>query len=123
MNIIVDTHIFLWVVSEPEKLSRARVDILEDRRNTIFVSSITFIEIMIKISIGKLQIDFEPLKVAKESGFKILDFSAKDSFALKDMPFYHKDPFDRMLISQAINRDYYLMSDDNKLKKYNLKLI
>ncbi|HHB95158.1 MAG TPA: type II toxin-antitoxin system VapC family toxin [Campylobacterales bacterium] len=123
MNIIIDTHIFLWSVSEPQKLSPLKTDILKTPTNTIFVSSITFIEIMIKVSIGKLKIDFDPIETAKESGFQILDFSAEDSLALQDMPFHHKDPFDRMLISQSINRDYYLMSDDGKFGDYDLKLI
>ena len=123
MNIIIDTHIFLWAISEPEKLSSLRTDIIQAPTNTIFVSSITFIEIMIKVSIGKLQIDFDPIETAKKSGFEILDFSAEDSIALGDMPFHHKDPFDRMLISQSVNRDYYLMSDDGKFKNYDLRLI
>jgi len=123
LNIIIDTHIFLWAISEPEKLSSLRTDIIQAPTNTIFVSSITFIEIMIKVSIGKLQIDFDPIETAKKSGFEILDFSAEDSIALGDMPFHHKDPFDRMLISQSVNRDYYLMSDDGKFKNYDLRLI
>ncbi len=123
MNILIDTHIFLWIVSESEKLSPQRVDVINNPTNTIFVSSITFIEIMIKVSIGKLKIDFDPIETAKDSGFKILDFSAEDSLSLKDMPFHHKDPFDRMLISQSINRDYYLMSDDGKFGNYDCKLI
>ncbi|MCH9741385.1 MAG: type II toxin-antitoxin system VapC family toxin [Epsilonproteobacteria bacterium] len=123
MNIIIDTHIFLWTVSEPEKISSSKVNIMNNPENTIFISSITFIEIMIKVSIGKLKIDFGPIETAKDSGFEILDFSAEDSFALKEMPFHHKDPFDRMLISQSINRDYYLMSDDGKFRNYDCKLI
>jgi len=123
VNIIIDTHIFLWIVCEPNKLSTSRTNIIKNKTNTIFVSSITFIEIMIKVSMGKLKIDFDPIETAKESGFKILDFSANDSLALRDMPFYHKDPFDRMLISQSINRDYYLMSDDGKFKNYDFKLL
>jgi len=123
LNIIIDTHIFLWIVSEPEKLSSYKTNIINNPTNTILVSSITFIEIMIKVSIGKLKIDFDPIETAKNSGFEILDFSAEDSLALKDMPFHHKDPFDRMLISQSINRDYYLMSDDGKFGNYDCKLI
>ncbi|HHD73031.1 MAG TPA: PIN domain-containing protein, partial [Epsilonproteobacteria bacterium] len=80
-------------------------------------------ELMIKSSIGKLQIDFDPLVVAKESGFELLEFSAEDALALKEMPFHHRDPFDRMLISQAINRKFSLMSDDGKFKKYGCQLL
>ncbi len=123
MNILIDTHIFLWIVSEPEKLSSLKTKMINNPTNTIFVSSITFIEIMIKISIGKLKIDFDPIEIAKDSGFKILNFSAEDSLALRTMPFYHKDPFDRMLISQSINRDHYLMSDDGKFENYDCKLV
>ena len=72
--------------------------------------------------LGKLQIGFDPIEIAKESGFEILELKAEDSLALKDMLFHHKDPFDRMRISQAINRDYYLMSDDGN-GDYDCKLI
>ncbi len=123
MNIIIDTHIFLWIVSEPQKLSSKQSEILNNPKNSIFVSSITFVEIMIKVSIGKLKIDFVPIDMAKSSGLNILGFLAEDSLALANMPFHHRDPFDRMLISQSINLDYYLMSDDGKFKDYNCKLI
>ena len=62
---------------EPQKLSSLKTDIINPPTNTIFVSSITFIEIMIKVSIGKLKIDFSPIETAKESGFQILDFSTE----------------------------------------------
>jgi len=123
MNIVIDTHIFLWAISEPEKLSFHRNDIMSNPTNTIYVSTMTFVEIMIKVSIGKLRIDFDPIEMAKNSGFEILDFTAEDSLALADMPFHHRDPFDRMLISQSKNRDYYLMSDDGKFASYDFKLI
>ena len=123
MKIIIDTHIFLWAISEPSRLSRRRRQEIERLSNIIYVSAVSITELMIKASIGKLQIDFDPLIVARESGFELLDFSAEDALALKDMPFYHKDPFDRMLISQAINRKYFLMSDDGKFEKYECRLI
>ncbi len=123
MKIIIDTHIFLWAISEPSRLSGQRRQEIERLSNIIYVSAVSITELMIKASIGKLQIDFDPLTVARESGFELLDFSAEDALALKDMPFYHKDPFDRMLISQAINRKYFLMSDDGKFEKYGCRLI
>lgn len=123
MKIIIDTHIFLWAVSEPEKLSDQQKEIIERLSNIIYVSSITITEIMIKASIGKLEIGFDPIAIALESGFELLDFSSEDALALKEMPFYHKDPFDRMLISQALNRNYYLMSEDGKFEPYGCKLI
>jgi PIN domain nuclease of toxin-antitoxin system len=60
---------------------------------------------MVKSSIGKLELNFDPIAIAKESGFELLNFNATDAIALKDLPFHHKDPFGRMLISQAINQN------------------
>jgi len=122
VKILIDTHIFLWAIAEPYKLSENQIRALETRANIIYVSAVTVTELMIKASLGKLQIDFDPVAIAKESGFELLDFSAEDALALKEMPYFHKDPFDRMLISQAINRKCYLMSNDGKFGKYACKL-
>ena len=61
--------------------------------------------------------------MAKKSRFELLDFLAEDALALKELPFHHKDPFDRMLISQALNRKYGLMTDDAKTGKYGCRLV
>ena len=123
MKILIDTHIFLWAIAEPHKLSKKHKEELERLSNIIYVSSVTITELMIKSSLGKLKIDFDPISVANESGFELLDFSCEDALRLKDMPFHHKDPFDRMIISQATNQKLYLMSDDGKFRLYDCKLI
>ena len=122
MKIIIDTHIFLWSISETPKLPPKYVEALETLSNTIYVSSISISELMIKSSIGKLKFDFNPIEVAKNTGFELLDYSAEDSIQLKDLPFHHKDPFDRMLISQAINRKFKLMTKDSKFSLYDCNL-
>ena len=71
-------------------------------------------ELVIKASIGKLEIDFDPIALAKESGFTILDFRADAALLLKDLPFHHKDPFDRMLVAQSIVDDYPIMTEVNR---------
>ncbi len=101
MNIIIDTHIFLWSLSEPEKIDASKRVELETRSNSIYVSSISIVEIMIKSSMGKLPINFDPADMAEQSGFELLDFSARDALPLKDLPFHHKDPFDRMCVLKA----------------------
>ena len=123
MNIIIDTHIFLWALSEPEKIGTIHRAALETRSNRIYVSSISIVEIMIKASIGKLLINFDPVDMAEQSGFELLDFNAQDAFALKSLPFHHKDPFDRMIISQSINRKYPIMTQDTKFQMYPSKLV
>ena len=123
MRIIIDTHIFLWAISEPSKLDKKYRHEIETPTNIIYVSSVSITELMIKASIGKLAVNFDPIAIAKESGFELLDFSAEDALALKELPFHHKDPFDRMLISQALNRKYSLMTDDGKISQYDCRLV
>ncbi len=122
MKIIIDTHVFLWALSDLSRLSEQRIMELESQANTVYVSSITITELMIKASIGKLQIDFDPVELAIESGFELLDFSATDALLLKELPFHHKDPFDRMLIAQSIANRYPIMTDDKKIKLYTCKI-
>jgi len=123
MKIIIDTHVFLWALSDLSRLSERRVMELESQANTIHVSSVTIAELMIKASIGKLQIDFDPVDLAIQSGFELLDFSGNDALLLKELPFHHKDPFDRMLIAQSMVNKYPIMTDDKKIKLYGCKLI
>ena len=123
MKIIIDTHIFLWAISEPKKLSKKNKQALETLSNTIYVSSVSITELMIKSSTGKIEINFNPIEIAQQSGFELLDFSAEDALSLKEMPFHHKDPFDRMLISQAINRKFSLMSNNSKFGQYECRLV
>ena len=123
MNIIIDTHIFLWALSDPNKINAAKRQALEDLSNTIYVSAVSIAELMIKASVKKLQIDFDPVEMAKESGFALLDFSAEAALLLKDMPFHHKDPFDRMLIAQSIMDNYPIMTEDPKIALYNCQLL
>jgi PIN domain nuclease of toxin-antitoxin system len=78
---------------------------------------------MIKASIGKLNIDFNPADMATESSFALLDFSAEAALLLKDLPFHHKDPFDRMLIAQSITDNFPIMTNDPKIALYDCQVI
>ena len=78
---------------------------------------------MIKASIGKLRINFNPVEMARKSGFALLGFSAEVALLLKELPFYHKDPFDRMLIAQSLADNYPLMTGDPKISRYSCKTI
>ena len=122
MNIIIDTHIFLWVLADPLRIEDKKRSALEDLSNSIFVSAVTIAELMIKASIGKLVIDFDPIVMAKESGFELLSFSPESALLLKNLPFHHKDPFDRMLIAQSISDNYPIMTEDPKIAMYKCRI-
>ncbi len=123
MKILIDTHIFLWMLSCPEKLNDKRQYELESPSNEVMLSAMSITELMIKSSIGKMTIDFNPMEMAKKMHVEILDFSGIHAMALGELPLIHKDPFDRMIIAQAIANKLCLMSDDSKFIKYNCKLI
>jgi PIN domain nuclease of toxin-antitoxin system len=123
LRIIVDTHVFLWSLADPNLIEASKRDELETLANTIYVSSITIAEIMIKASLGKLKIDFDPIAYTEEMGYQPLNFSAEDAVLLKELPFHHKDPFDRMLIAQSIAQKTKIMSSDRKFTMYDCDLI
>ena len=123
MKILIDTHVFLWMLSWPEKLDEKRRYELESPSNEVLLSAMSIAELMIKSSIGKIKIEFDPMEMAKKMRVNILDFSGIHAMALGKLPLFHKDPFDRMIIVQALCNNLALMSDDSKFVNYNCKLI
>lgn len=123
MKILIDTHIFLWMLSAPEKLTEKRRYELESPSNEVFLSAMSIAELMIKSSIGKITIEFDPVEMAEQMQIEILDFSGPHAMVLGELPLIHKDPFDRMIIAQAITNKLPLMSDDSKFLDYNCKII
>lgn len=123
MRILVDTHVFIWALSAPERLASPKQAALESRANTIYLSSISVAEIMIKASLDRLRFDHDPIACAEQLGFELLDFSATDALLLKELPFHHRDPFDRMLIAQSLARNTKLMSDDQRFRHYGCGLL
>ncbi|MDR2796353.1 MAG: type II toxin-antitoxin system VapC family toxin [Spirochaetaceae bacterium] len=132
MIYLLDTHAFIWAALETARLSRNVKEIISDRNNEIFVSTVTFWEITLKASIKKLTFDKIDIKdfpkYAREMGFTIIDMKETETITFHELPLKedHKDPFDRMLIWQAITYDMVLISKDNLLKQYaenGLKLL
>ena len=122
MKILIDTHIFLWAIGDPRRLSDERLSALETRANRVFVSAVTFSELMIKASVGKIAVDFDPVQAALDSGFELLDFSSREALLLKDLPFHHRDPFDRMLVVQSMFHKMPIMTDDSQIRLYDCKI-
>ena len=102
MNYLLDTHTLLWWSTEIDSLSSSARDIIEDKSNAIFFSAASIWEIQIKVQLGKLKIP-EPLSslVAKqqENGLLFLSIAPEHIYAIDNLPYHHKDPFDRMLIA------------------------
>jgi PIN domain nuclease of toxin-antitoxin system len=123
VKILLDTHIFLWMLTSPERLNDKRRYELETPANEVFLSAMSIAELMINHAIGKIQVEFDPLEMAKEMRLEILSFSGDHAMLLGKMPLHHKDPFDRMIIAQAFVNRLPLMSDDPKFQAYDCKIV
>jgi len=126
MNILIDTHTLLWFLSNDVKLSEKAKKIIENSKNNVFVSIASFWEISIKLSLSKLIIDipFELLFDETEKlGIKILQIKKDHLIYLKKLPFFHKDPFDRIIICQGIKENFDIISIDEKFDEYKVKRI
>lgn len=122
MRILLDTHIVLWALDAPEKLSKKQISALENPANQVFVSSISIAELMIKCSIGKLSVKANLLDLIEQMGFEYLNYTPQDAMVLKDLPYIHRDPFDRMLITQAKQQRCIFMSNDAIIQHYDCNI-
>ncbi len=123
MTYLLDTHYMLWAIDDTKKLSKAVKEILVNPDHRIIVSTISFWEISLKCALGKLRLTgFSPEDLpgaCLQIGFEILPLSPEDSCAYHQLKAgHHKDPFDRMLVWQAIRNGYTLISADDHVKKY-----
>jgi len=122
-SILLDTHIFIWLAEDDSNLPVSIRDAIENTDN-VFVSIARFWEISIKIKIAKLSLlsDFNDIESSFESTrFKLLPISLKDTIQLCNLPLYHKDPFDRILVAQAINHSLVLISRDPAFDAYPIQ--
>jgi len=119
MRILIDTQIFIWAVIDSEKLdARARRIMLEAEE--VFVSSASIWEIAIKTRLGKLEGNPDEFAQAiVRSGFRELAVTSRHAAKVYDLPPYHRDPFDRLLIAQAISEPLRLMTADKVLARYS----
>ncbi|MDO6433395.1 type II toxin-antitoxin system VapC family toxin [Flavitalea sp. BT771] len=123
MTYLLDTHYVLWAVADSEKISRKMKYVLTNPDFRIIVSTISFWEVSLKSALGKLEISgFTPEELpgaCAHIGFEIKHLSHQDSCTYHKLKAaYHKDPFDRMLIWQAIRNDYIFITADRQAKKY-----
>ena len=131
MKYMLDTHSFLWALFDDKKLSGKAWEIIKNPDNDIYLSAIVYWEISLKYSMGKLELEGvtpeELPEIAWETGIETLGLADKETSSFYKLPrIKHKDPFDRMMVWQAIKRDIPLISKDKDLsayKQFGLKLI
>lgn len=122
-RILIDTHVLLWWLAEPERLKSSHLELLEDPENIVEVSVCSLFEITIKKSVGKLTFEEQFEDVLSENGFDLLPIHFKHLTQYGELRQFHKDPFDRMLIAQAISEQIPMISYDSNFRKYDVELL
>ncbi len=127
MSILIDTNIFIWAATGSERLTIEAREMLNDPDKIIFFSAVSAWEIAIKWSKGSLELPDDPqifLPVAlSNAGYSQLSVNLRDACAVASLPLYHKDPFDRLLIGQAMANGLSILTSDSEFKKYNVDVI
>jgi PIN domain nuclease of toxin-antitoxin system len=121
MRLLLDTHALLWALDAPARLGEARVTI-EDPRNEIFFSAASIWEIAIKAGLKRTDFLHSPdtiLAGAVATGFVELPLRAAVTTRVAALPMYHRDPFDRLLVAQAMAEHIFLYTTDTQLKPYS----
>ena len=124
MNLILDTHTFLWFTSANPELSATARNLIEDAANDLFLSVASPWEIGIKFSTGKLTLgrpvnDFFERRM-RETGVRLLRISLAHVARVATLPFHHRDPFDRMLVAQSLTENMAIVSADAALDAYGV---
>ncbi len=124
MKYLLDTHIFLWWITDNIKLQRSTRDLISDKDNKLFLSSASLWEIMIKSKLNKIDMPENPKIYLKKqveiNSINILNITMEHSLETFDLPEIHKDPFDRMLIAQARVEKLTIVTSDSFIKQYDV---
>ena len=125
-NYLLDTHALLWYNEDDPQLSPEAKTIINNAENMLFVSIVSFWEIVIKQSIGKLKLEYSLELLAAlciETSIQILPIQLYHLNQLSLLPAFHKDPFDRLIVATAISESITLISKDNQMKGYMSEVI
>jgi PIN domain nuclease of toxin-antitoxin system len=120
VKILLDTHILLWWMADDRRLPRPARLAIEDPANRVFVSIASLWETAIKFSLKRVVADPEALREAAErDGFSLLPIEARHCSAVARLPHHHSDPFDRLLVAQALVEPMRLLTHDSQLARYS----
>jgi PIN domain nuclease of toxin-antitoxin system len=124
LRILLDTHCWLWLCAEPERFSKETLRELADPKTDRLLSAASVWEIVIKHGLGKLSLpvapgDFVPSRLA-QTGTGVLNISAAHALRVAGLPDHHRDPFDRMIVAQALIEGLVVLTVDRVLRRYGV---
>ncbi len=127
MKLLLDTHVFLWALADPDKLKAETRHILADQGTAVFVSVVSLWEIVVKCRVGKLEADIASIaaQLAPASKVQLLGLLPRHLHALNGLPFHeqHRDPFDHLIIAQAMVEGMTLVTKDQNAPLYHVPIM
>ena len=122
MRLLLDTHAVLWFLAGDPRLSASVQHVISDAQNHVFVSAVSAWEVAVKLRIGKLELDFDRF-LRELAVFDWLGVEHRHLRRLKDLPLHHRDPFDHLLIAQALEEDLAFVTADTRASAYGLRIL
>jgi PIN domain nuclease of toxin-antitoxin system len=127
LKALLDTHVLLWWLADPERLSRRARSLFDDSRAELYWSAVSSWELAIKTALGRLTLPGHPRslvpKILTEQSIRPLDITHAHALSVGDLPPHHADPFDRLLISQARLEKLSIVTSDVALRKYGVRVV
>jgi PIN domain nuclease of toxin-antitoxin system len=120
---LIDTHILIWLDQKPERLSEHILGLLRNPKHDVYCSVASLWEIAIKQNLGKLQMNGPLPGILERYGLTELPVTVRDAEMVRTLPLHHRDPFDRMLIAQAMARNLVLVSGDRQMLAYEVAML
>ena len=123
MRLLLDTHALLWALGDVERLAPSARAAIEDPQNDVHVSAVSGWEIGIKTALGKLRVPPDLADQVRAAGFLVLPVTFEDGLSVGALPRHHDDPFDRMLVAQAVAHQLVLVTADRRLAEYGVECL
>ena len=123
MRLLLDSHCYIWAITRPSELSSAARQAIEDLESQRFVSVASLWEMTIKRTIGKIELPDNYMEGVDHIGGSLLPISAPHVKQLQSLPLHHRDPFDRMMIAQALEENLTIVSRDRAFRAYSVPIL
>ena len=126
MNLLLDTHVALWAITDSKALSAKAREMIESPRSTVWISAASVWEIAIKHGLGRGDMPVssqDAVRYFRESGYQFLAVEAEHAMAVQELPAHHQDPFDRILVAQARVEPMRLLTHDPVVARYSDSII
>ena len=126
MNLLLDTHVALWAITDNPRLSKKARELIESPKSSVWISAATVWEIAIKHSLGRGDMPVsgrDALRYFQESGYRFLPVEPEHAAAVEELPSHHADPFDRILVAQSLVEPMRLITHDTMVARYSDTII